>query len=721
MATRWGAPAGGWECLDAELACSASCALDGGFLMTAIDRKLIQLLGSDDLELRKAAVRVLPEVGLQSKSATRALARALEDADDDLRLLALNGLARMGAKDVAHAVVPLILSSGPLREQAMVVISAIGQPVIPQLRVLFPESDFHGKRAIISTLARIGTKPAIAFLLEILPGEPFELQKHLTIHVCEALDRLPPAVHSQLFPIVQRLLRAKKSAENPNTLSTSAIIMGHFRGPRLATKARALLRTVATGNYPPEVRRYALVAFNRLVAEAKLSQPEEQFLFRMLADDDWHNIAQHALSALQGAVFARTKAPRLIELLRESPHFSVHIHVFERLQEIDRADVAESILPFLADSRFRVREAAEAALRRMPSAIESLFNVLVSSSDLEVTQRVNSILRDFPHETRRKYVDRACVRLLALFDQNDPHHRSFLDFVRSVDAEPLRKRIYEKASKLKSGRRGDRWERIVGYIELLWDNHLINKEGRYLLAVAHVKLSQKDLAPASRRANLGLQVIRALIYDDGAALIRRLKADKDLKAEDYFYLGFHFSEEGDEMKPFAMAMLSHVLRKYPKTKVASPAANKLAALEKPEDESPPARRRKKKSEQGKTGEKKKLERKKTEVPSGAARSKPGSKSKSKKSAGTASSSQRRTTKPISIKKASKAAKGATKSSGAKKSAKATAKKSAKKTTRGGKSRAAKASSAKSGKKPAKKKNRPQSRKKAAKKPAKRKK
>jgi hypothetical protein len=70
-------------------------------------------------------------------------------------------------------------------------------------------------------------------------------------------------------------------------------------------------------------------------------------------------------------------------------------------------------------------------------------------------------------------------------------------------------------------------------------------------------------------------VLRALIYDDREDLVKRLVADKDLGVEEFFYLGFHFSEEGEDMRPFSTAMLEHVVKKYPRSKVAGPATQKL--------------------------------------------------------------------------------------------------------------------------------------------------
>lgn len=539
-------------------------------------RKLTQLLDSNDLELRIAAIRVITEVGLRSRQLTQGLGRCLREPHDELRLAALRALARLGAAEVAPMVVPLILASGPLRDQAMAVVSAVGPSVIPQLKLLYPTADFHGKRAVITALSRIGGKAAPAFLLKILPQEPFELQKHLALSLCEALDKMTPVAQAPVLSLVLRLLRQKEIAKHPQILVTGAILLGHFRGAALAGRARAELRALADKKHPPEVGRHAIVSFNRLLTEGKISGGDEQFLWRSLSDDDWHNVAQHALSGFQRLDVPKKALPKVIDLLHRSPHFSVHIHVFERLQSSDHPKVAEEVLPFLADSRYRVREAAEAALRKMPTSIESLFSLLMKTEDLEVTQRINAILRDFPQATRQKYVERASARLLSLFEESDPHYKSFLEFVKNLDPEPLRKRIYQKAQALKKGKARDKWQRMASLLQILWDNHLITAEGRYLLAVAVIRSSTpKDLTPASRRANLGLRVLKALIYDEHAGVAKRLTHDKDLTAEDYYYLGFHFSEEGEEMRPFSSAMLEHVIKQYPKAAVAGPAAHKL--------------------------------------------------------------------------------------------------------------------------------------------------
>jgi HEAT repeat protein len=547
--------------------------------MDPVVRKLMRLLDTSDVSLRTAAVRVVAELELTSKGVVRALARALHGSDEELRSAALDALSRLGAKDVTAQVLPLLAEPGPLRERAMDLVVELGQPALGQLRNLYPVSDLHGKRAIITCLARIGGRDSLAYLLKLLPDESFELQKHLTVHICEALDRMKPAAQAVVFEPLRKLLRGKSAAASPQLQITGAVVLGHLRGPVLVHKSRELLQWLSDVKQPSDVRRHAVLSFSRLFPERKLTVTEEEYLEKILCDEDWHNVAQHGLTLFERLHIPSTRHKRLVELLHASPHFSVQIHLFDRLRETNKAEVAQAIIPFLSDARFRVREVAEGVLRKMPSAIDSLFGVLVEEEDLDITQRVNSILRDFPVDTRRKYVGKAIDRLLELYEQNDPSYASFLDFVRAVDPEPLRRGVYDKCSKLRSGRSRDRWERMAVQLKLLWDNHLITAEGRYLLAVAHLRLSSKELAPAARRANLGLQVVRALIYNDPASLQRRLVADTALADEDYYYVGFHFVEESDEVCSFGESMLRHVIKRYPRSKCSGAAKRKLEQLE----------------------------------------------------------------------------------------------------------------------------------------------
>ena len=111
--------------------------------MDATAKKLLKLLDSDDLELRVAAARVFSELGISSKPVIKALGKCLREPYEPIQLAALKGLARLGASDVAHLVIPMILKGGDVREHVMAVVAAIGPSAVPQLRDLYDLSLIH--------------------------------------------------------------------------------------------------------------------------------------------------------------------------------------------------------------------------------------------------------------------------------------------------------------------------------------------------------------------------------------------------------------------------------------------------------------------------------------------------------------------------------------------------------------------------------------------------
>jgi hypothetical protein len=58
--------------------------------------------------------------------------------------------------------------------------------------------------------------------------------------------------------------------------------------------------------------------------------------------------------------------------------------------------------------------------------------------------------------------------------------------------------------------------------------------------------------------------------------VKALKKDKSTTPEQLFYLGFHFAEEGD---PVGEELLSEVIARGPRTKLAKAAKNKLKLAE----------------------------------------------------------------------------------------------------------------------------------------------
>jgi len=178
--------------------------------MDATAKRLERQLDGGDIELRMATMRVVTALGIKSRSVIHSLGRALREDSESLRILALKGLMRLGATDVVEMVIPLILEPGELREHALAVVVAIGEPANGPLEKLYPNADFHGKRVVATALSRIGAARSVDFLLRSLLVEPFELQKHLSLCLCEAIDNLTPREQNPIFGLVKKFLALPK-------------------------------------------------------------------------------------------------------------------------------------------------------------------------------------------------------------------------------------------------------------------------------------------------------------------------------------------------------------------------------------------------------------------------------------------------------------------------------------------------------------------------------
>jgi hypothetical protein len=93
---------------------------------------------------------------------------------------------------------------------------------------------------------------------------------------------------------------------------------------------------------------------------------------------------------------------------------------------------------------------------------------------------------------------------VALFDQNDAGTSSSSTSFRGSTSSPLlASGSTRRRGCWKVGRSKDKWIKIAGYLQILWDHHLITPSGRYLFAVALIRQSNRDLSPPARRSNLG--------------------------------------------------------------------------------------------------------------------------------------------------------------------------------------------------------------------------
>ena len=544
-------------------------------------RSLIALLKTPDLSLRVAAMRVVAALELGGKPVVRALAASLDADDEAVQVQALRALAQLGPTEALDLVAPKLLESGAVRQQASQVLALAGPASIPVLRKLYSKADGNGRRAIASTLGAIGGAPAFALLLRAMPSEELEMIKHLTGCARQALDRLPPAGRTAAARETRLFLRDRKTTQNPHALIAGLILLGGMSDPKAADEARALLLHYLDRKLAEPVRRNAAVSLGRLPAPPKGAALLLPKLLPILEEPEWSPVVQNVLALVQRLELPAPAALKLLPLLQKSPHVAVHAHVIERLRGQDRAAVVSAIVPFLASQHPRLREVAEATLKSMPSATATLLDVWLEGRDREVGRRIEAVVRAQPEAVRQRAAARVAEHLLALYEKDDRRWEDYLEFVRSTDLGTLGKRAAARLRTLRAGKSARQMAATLKLLRFLETQGLASSEQRYEYALLLLRQGKRDLGREAREADPALRVLGGLARHDGARLVKSLRAERRLGAEEYYYLGFHWSEQGEDMRPLGRALLEHVVERYPRHKLRRAAVRKVELLTTP--------------------------------------------------------------------------------------------------------------------------------------------
>lgn len=536
-------------------------------------KSLIDLLTSPDPQLRLAAMRVVVALDLKSKGVTQGLAASLDAEEESLRIQALRALAQLGAGEALPVVAPKILEGGAVRQHAVQVLTLAGTAAIPVLRKLYAEGDFHARRAIASTLGAIGGPQAFQFLLQALPSEDLEMIKHLTACLRQSLETMKPPARLAATRAIRAFLRRKTTLQNPHATIAGLILLGGVSDARAIEEARTLLLQYLDRKQPEPVRRNAAVSLSRLPVPPARAAALVPRLLPYLCEPEWTPVPQNVLPLLQRLELPPATVLKLVPLLRKSPHVSVQGHVLERLQGLDKPALANEALPFLTAPHPRLRDAAEVALKAMPSTAPRVFDAWVGSRDADMARRCESILRSFPEAVRRKIAAQAADRMLALHEKDDSAWRTFLEFVRGTDPTLVQKRVAKRLQALRASSSAKRFAAIQRLLGLLWDENLIDERQRYEYGLVLLRKSRKDVAV--RGADPALRVLSGLARQRGAELVRSLAAERHLGAEDYYYLGFHLAEAGEDLRPLGAMLLETLVQRYPRHRLRRAAKQKL--------------------------------------------------------------------------------------------------------------------------------------------------
>jgi HEAT repeat protein len=532
-------------------------------------KKIVRLLTEHaDPVVRTAAARLLGELSARDKEVVAGLQQTVDDAEQTVRLEAIRALGMLGAESALPRLLEFVKQGGPESEAAADAAARLGARAVKSLQDLMHHVAPGLRRRIAGALAASGGAAAhSAAVLALLDSDP---------GVVDAAAR-------SLLSKIPDFQPAEKRAVGEQVLGTLKPRKGEALS---AISEGALLRVLAglhdSGSdkffwarlepaYPETVRAAALQALGGQVLALKKEQL--QLLLACAADSSFR-IAAPALVLLK-SIEPTSKTLGLWVVLFEAADPAARRFAIEKIGHHEAPDVLAALARQLRHPDRQLRDLTLHSLAVSPKGrqklVEELLDTVSADECWTLARVIAPFLRAIDAPTRKRLWTEASQRLEAGDRRADP-----LFFVlREIDLKMVRDEVEARALTL---RKKKDYPRALVYFKLLTRDPGCGEAIRFETAATGLKLSDKDLASEHRASDPCLQQFARMAHNHEQPPIERLRAAKWLAPDEYFYLGFHFSESSDRQeRDLGNALLNLVQERSPKTKLAKDAKTKQRA------------------------------------------------------------------------------------------------------------------------------------------------
>lgn len=480
---------------------------------------LLSLLRSEDSELAAASAMVLGACAPSTPQVLGELLARIESASSSLKPYLIEALAKIDPGASFPTVARFLVSSGPLREQAVRLLADRGQAALADLRSLAERTGDGDIAAVIRAIAAIPGRVAREILLGLLPGASFERAKALVPALAAHTEAATRAEQEDVSRALLRLLDRTEPRPRP----TEAVALLKLLADLHAQGAeRAFLSRAAPG-HDAEVRRHALIGLRRL------PWPWPEDVARSARSDLQRLFHEEADPALQSAVIPLlgrfgSEGVSLEELASKSrdPSAAVARAALECLADRASEVAAGELFAVLREDRTEIAEAAALHLRELPAILP---RVVLAHEDPQYAERREALRGIAEHHRDRG--DRAALRALyrQLLDSTDEpellHSRlvilARIDLARANRAANARAYLALRAA---------RPERAILLLEPLVRERLATPVGRYLLALAHLSCLEPASHPGNPHAERAIQLLTPLARLREFPLLLHLSRDR---------------------------------------------------------------------------------------------------------------------------------------------------------------------------------------------------
>ena len=535
--------------------------------MSAELDKIVQMLESANAELQCAAALVLGELGSKDEKVHQALLGALKSDNEEVRLYAVEALARTRAREAAPHFIPFLAGSPRLRGRVQQILAGLGDDIIPLLQKRIDKASPELRRGLLEVLGQFRQVDLSETLFESLLDKDLEVVRQAASSLRERFAGLEDDERTAAAKRMISFLGQPKARKHPESVVAALQILQDLRSP---SSIRTFLEFTGK-DHPTPVRAAALTA----LAATGTGDDEERIvakLLPLLAEADQADVVSPALQVLSKAKVGKEHADRILKL-QKSPHPAVRLFAIGALGGVGASKAVEGLIEGLWNSDARVAEEAAAALRSNPAFAKSLVKALESEEDAARAWKLANVLR-----VHREAIDASTVasflkRCLALHEKRGPVFQVYFEILRSVAPGDLRDAILKRARELMARKRVEDADRML---RLLEREDLATGASDYLLAISQLKTLNKDLALAPRDRSKMALLFSKLVRRGEVPVVKNLEKDARLLAPlDLLYLGFVLIEREGAEREFGAAVLRLLTRKFASSKEAKTAKAKL--------------------------------------------------------------------------------------------------------------------------------------------------
>jgi hypothetical protein len=536
--------------------------------MDATTKKIVKLLEDERVERRCAAAMILGELRIKDAEAVDALGRCLADGTQLLQGYVLEALAGVRSAKVAKHVMPLLdHPDAEIRAQAGALLADQGARAQASLAKELLSAPVARRRAIVNILRRSHDRENLDRLVALLPDA--EIGEYVLNALRGEMDHMEAKAKAALQEVVAGKLKDKEWKVDTTGVARALRLLGYTRDPKLA---KTLLR-YAGEKQPVPVRLAAVAALRRPLAAARTTTEAVHVLLGY-ADDPDPTLARAVIDTIKNLKMPSDVTAQLMKL-SEGRHAEARKFAVEALGRSGSQKVTKSMLAHLRGGDPAAREAAIKSLSHMEGVARPLVKELQEScEDPELAKVIARLIKR--HTGELKPGDRKVIADLAVecLEQGRASAGALLDLLAAVEPESYAQVLMDRAG---AHRRAKRHDQAFSLLCRLDDAGLLDDDGRYAAAVSGLCSlpSKKELGRASRTTHPVLKQMVELV-GNGFPLSAKLRKDKSLTPDDLFFVGFNFAEsKDDDEKEFGGTLLSHLVKKSPRSKLGRSAKNKL--------------------------------------------------------------------------------------------------------------------------------------------------